>query len=70
MFINKQSRTIIDTLKTSSIDLLIKKTEMTSTESLLNYRQRKYVLRTLKLFSSNSVNQLLLLTFKYGDGNV
>ena len=43
---------------------------MTLTESLLNYRQRKYVLRTLKLFSSNLVNQLLSLTFKYDDKNV
>ena len=56
MFINKQSRTIIDALKTSLINLLIKKAEMTPTESLLNYRQRKYALRTLKLSSSNPAN--------------
>ena len=70
MFINKQSRTITDALKTSLINLLIKEIEMTSIESLLNYRQRKYVLRTLKLSSSNSANQLLSLTLKYDNGNV
>ena len=43
---------------------------MTLVRSLLNYRQRKYVLRTLKLFSSSSTNQLLLLTLKYDDRNV
>ena len=43
---------------------------MTPTGSLLNHRQRKYVLRTLKLLSNNPANQLLLLTFKYDDGNV
>ena len=56
MFINKQSRTITDVLKTSSIDLLIKKTEMTPTGPLLNHRQRKYTLRTLKLSSNNPTN--------------
>ena len=70
MFINKQSKTIIDALKTFPINLLIKKIEMTLTESLLNYRQRKYVLRTLKLLSSNSTNQLLSLTLKYSNKNV
>ena len=57
-------------MKAFPIDSLIKKTEMTLTGPLLDYRQRKYVLRTLKLFFSNSVNQLLLLTFKYDDGNI
>ena len=56
MFINKQSRTITDALKTSPIDLLIKETEMTLIKPLLDYRQRKYVLRTLKLSSNNSAN--------------
>ena len=56
MLINKQSKTITDALKTSLIDLLIKKVEMISIESLLDYRQRKYVLRTLKLLSSNPAN--------------
>ena len=56
-------------MKTSLIDLLIKKIEITLTGSLLNYKQRKYVFRILKLFSSNLANQLLLLTFKYDDEN-
>ena len=56
MFINKQSRTITDVLKTSLINLLIKKVEMTLTGPLLDYEQRKYVLRTLKLFSSHLTN--------------
>ena len=56
MLINKQSRTITDALKTSPIDLLIKKTEMTPAGPLLDHRQRKYALRTLKLLSSNPAN--------------
>ena len=43
---------------------------MTPAGPLLDYRQRKYVLRTLKLPSNNPANQLLSLTLKYGDGNV
>ena len=43
---------------------------MTSTGPLLDYRRRKYVLRTLKLFSNNLTNQLLLLILKYDNGNV
>jgi hypothetical protein len=42
---------------------------MTPAEPLLNYRQRKYALRALKLPSINPSNQLLPLTLKYGDGN-
>ena len=42
---------------------------MTPIESLLDYRQRKYALRPLKLPLNNPANQLLPLTFKYGDGN-
>ena len=70
MFINKQSRVITDALKTSSIILLIKEVEMTPVGPLLNHRQRKYVLRALKLSSSNPGNQLLLLTLQYNNGNV
>ena len=69
MFINKQSKTITDALQTSLIDALIKEAELTSAESLLDHRQRKCVLRTLKLLSSNLTNQLLPLTFKYSNGN-
>ena len=69
MLINKQSRTITGILKTSPIDLLIKEAEMTPTGPLLDHRQRKYALRTLKLPSNNPANQLLSLTLKYDDGN-
>jgi hypothetical protein len=42
---------------------------MTPAEPLLNYRQRKYTLRALKLPLTNLVNELLLLTLKYRDEN-
>ena len=40
---------------------------MTPAESLLDHRQRKYVLRALKLPSINPANELLPLTLRYGD---
>ena len=43
---------------------------MTPAGPLLNYRQRKYVLRTLKLSLNSPANQLLSQTLKFGDGNV
>jgi hypothetical protein len=42
---------------------------MTPAEPLLNYRQRKFALRALKLPSTNPANQLLPLTLKYRDEN-
>ena len=42
---------------------------MTSIEPLLDYRQRKFALRALKLSIYNLVNQLISLTLKYRDGN-
>jgi hypothetical protein len=43
---------------------------MIPAEPLLDYRQRKFVLRALKLPLINPANQLLFLTLKYGDENV
>ena len=45
----------------------MKEAEITSAEPLLDYRQRKYALRALKLSLNNLVNQLLSLTLKYED---
>ena len=42
---------------------------MTPAEPLLNYKQRKFALRGLKLPFNNSVNELLPPTLKYGDGS-
>jgi hypothetical protein len=42
---------------------------MTPVEPLLDYKQRKFTLRALKLPVNNPANQLLPPTLQYGDGS-
>ena len=67
--INKQARAITGALPTTSIDLLIKEAGLTPAEPLLDYRERKYALRGLKLPAIAPANQLLPPTLRYGDGD-
>jgi hypothetical protein len=67
--INRQVRTITGALKSISIELLLKKVNMTPVIPLLDNKQRRYAERALKLPGNHSVNNLLLLTLRYKDGD-
>jgi hypothetical protein len=67
--VNRQTRTITRALKSTPIEPLLKKTNMTPVIPLLNNKQRRYAERALKLPGNHSVNNLLPPTLRYGDGD-
>ena len=67
--INKQVRSIINTLKIILIKLFIKETALISIIPLLEDRQRYYTLKILKLPIGYPINNLLPATIRYGDGD-
>jgi hypothetical protein len=67
--INRQARTITGALKSTPIEPLLKEVNMTPVIPLLDNKQRRYAVRALKLSENHSINNLLLLTLRYKDGD-
>jgi hypothetical protein len=67
--VNRQAKTITEALKSTPIKSLLKKVNMTSVIPLLDNKQRRYAARALKLPGNHSINNLLPLTLRYGDGD-
>jgi hypothetical protein len=67
--VNRQARTITEALKSTLIEPLLKEVNITPVIPLLDNRQRRYAERALKLPGNHSVNNLLPLTLRYGDGD-
>jgi hypothetical protein len=67
--INRQTRTITGALKSTPIGPLLKEVNMTPVIPLLDNRQRRYAERALKQPGNHSINNLLLLTLRYEDGD-
>ena len=67
--INRQARSITGALKTTPIESLVKEAALTPAVSLLENRQRRYVLKTLKLLIEHPINDLLPSIIQYEDGD-